>query len=81
MKNPERNREPADTSPEQLDSEDAERLLDEADDAVIDMEARERRRDSGYNTGGDDRDPGINDTLDANAPKELRLPPEKRGKS
>jgi len=62
-----------------LNAEESEDLLDEADDAVISMEARERRRDSAYKTGGDDQDPGIDSEIDSNAPKELQKPPRKRG--
>jgi len=62
-----------------LDAEEAEALVNEAEEAVIDMEAHERRRDTAYNTSGDDHDPGIDVEIDANAPKELRKPPKKRG--
>lgn len=63
------------------DAEASEEAVDEADDAVIDMEAHERRRDGAYNRGGDDHDPGIDAEIDSNAQKELRLPPNKRGKT
>ena len=57
-----------------------EDLLDEVHNAVIDMEAREWRREGVYRTGGDNYDAGIDDEIDSNAPKELRLLPNKRGK-
>jgi hypothetical protein len=52
-----------------------------AEDAITAMEARERRRNTSYSTSGDDHDPGIDSEIDSNAPKELRLPPNKRGKT
>lgn len=61
--------------------DDETRLIDEAADAIEDMEAREARRDGKHDTGGDDRSPGIDTTIDANAPKELNLPPDERGGS
>jgi hypothetical protein len=68
------------TQPDQaVDEEDI--LTDEAADAIRDMEAHEERRDSKYNTGGDDLSPGIDTTIDANAPKEQELPLKKRGGS
>lgn len=54
------------------DDDDTEELLEEAGDAVTDMEAREMRRDQKYRTGGDDYSPGIDTGIDANAPKEDR---------
>lgn len=52
-----------------------------AEDAITAMQAHERRRDTAYSTSGDDHDPGIDSEIDSNAPKELRLPPNKRGKT
>jgi len=85
MVEPERTREQsveinaaADSPP---DADEAERLLSEANDAVISMVERERRRDGTYDTAGDDHDPGIDLEIDSNAPKELQKPPKKRGAS
>lgn len=44
--------------------------LEDAEDAIREMEARERRRDGKYDTGGDDYSPGIDTDVDGNAPKE-----------
>jgi len=55
---------------DELASEDDE-LVEEALDALTDMEAREERRDQYYRTGGDDFSPGIDTDVDANAPKQL----------
>lgn len=54
-------------------------LTDEAADAVQTMEAHEERRDGKYSTGGDDHSAGVDTNINANAPKELDLPPNKRG--
>src|SRR5262249_47716511 len=59
--------------------EDLEGRIEGVEDAVAHMEAREKRRDTAYNTGGDDHSPGIDTDMDSNAPKELQFSPEKRG--
>lgn len=45
--------------------------LEDAEKAITQMQARERRRDGTYDTGGDDLSPGIDSDVGANAPKEL----------
>ena len=79
-----RNQQPAEQSPEgelPVDAEEAEMQVDGAQDAVTEMVAHERRRDQTYRTGGDDLDPGINEQIDDNAPKELELPLRKRSEN
>ncbi|MCC6802593.1 MAG: hypothetical protein IT319_06895 [Anaerolineae bacterium] len=56
--------------------DDDTRLIDEAEDALQDMEARETRRDGKHDTGGDDLSPGIDTEIDANGPKELNRSPD-----
>lgn len=58
---------------EPFETANVDETLAAADDAVTDMEARERRRDQGYRSGGDDQDSEINDTIDQNAPKESQI--------
>lgn len=58
---------------EPFETANVDETLAAADDAVTDMEARERRRDQDYRSGGDDLDPEINDTLDQNAPKQSQI--------
>lgn len=43
--------------------------IEEAENAIREMEARERRRAGTYDTGGDDLSPGIDTDIDGNAPK------------
>lgn len=43
--------------------------IEEAEQAIREMEARERRRDGSYDTGGDDLSPGFDTDIDGNAPK------------
>jgi hypothetical protein len=69
------------TNDGRVDAEEADALLDQADDAVNSMEAHERRRDATYRTGGDDHDPGINEEIDDNAPKDKQLPLRKRSEN
>lgn len=45
--------------------------IEDAEKVIEQMEARERRRDGMYDTGGDDLSPGIDSDVGANAPKEL----------
>lgn len=61
--------------------DDTEDLIPGAEDEITDMEARERRRDGTYRTGGDDQSPGIDTEMDSNAPKDQELPRSKRGGS
>ena len=76
----EKSRLEAGRSPDETDEEAVEEeLLEEAEDAITEMEARERRRDTMHRTGGDDHSPGIDTDMDANAPKELGFAPGKRG--
>lgn len=49
---------------------DAE-TIEDAEKVIEQMQARERRRDGTYDTGGDDLSPGIDSDVGANAPKEL----------
>jgi hypothetical protein len=67
--------------PEQTLDEEDDVLTDDTEDAILDMEAHEGRRDGKYNTGGDDQSPGIDTDMDANAPKDQELPLKKRGGS
>jgi hypothetical protein len=55
---------------------DEERLaeedeLDIAEEALLDMQAREKRRDQYFRVGGDDYSPGIDTDIDRNGTKEL----------
>lgn len=46
-------------------------IIDDAEKAIEQMKARERRRDGSYDTGGDDQSAGIDNRMNANAPKEM----------
>jgi hypothetical protein len=71
-----------DTTPAaNLNTDVDEEELEEADDALTDMAAREMRRDQSYRTGGDDHNPGFDSDLDANAPKDADRPPKKQAGS
>jgi hypothetical protein len=64
-----------DVQPEADDADDdTEGDLDLAADAITDMDAREMRRDQYHRTGGDDHNPGFDNEIDSNAPKEDDLP-------
>jgi hypothetical protein len=69
------------TNDARVDGEEADALLDQADDAVTSMTAHERRRDQTYRTSGDDHDPGIDEAIDDNAPKDKQLPLRKRAEN
>ena len=45
--------------------------IEDAEQAIEQMQAHERRRDGTYDTGGDDLSPGIDSDIGANGPKEL----------
>lgn len=49
------------------DEEDV--LVDEAENAITEMEAHEQRRVGTYKSGGDDESPGIDTEVGSNAPK------------
>jgi hypothetical protein len=71
-----------DTSPTaNLDTDVDDAELEEADDALTDMAAREMRRDQSYRTSGDDHNPGFDSDIDANAPKDADRPTKKSGGS
>ena len=51
-----------------VDEEDV--LVDEAENAITEMEAHEQRRVGTYKSGGDDESPGIDTDIDSNAPSD-----------
>ena len=63
----------------QSDAHDSAERTEGAEDAITDMEAHEKRRDSTHRTGSDHY--GIDTDMDSNAPKEQELPRKKRGGS
>jgi hypothetical protein len=66
----------------EADADDVENLMEKAEDAIIDMEAREMRRND-FRTPGDDHAPGVD--YRENAPKQdemnKRKPAGNRGQS
>jgi hypothetical protein len=69
------------TNDARVNAEEADNLLEQADAAVTAMTAHERRRDQTYRTTGDDHDPGIDEAIDDNAPKDKQLPLRKRSEN